>query len=154
MLRTALVHEEQFKAADRDLAWTSMSRTEPDAKVPSEIEKLSLSSGQHPRIQAREWICLAEVAPVAEPADHPVNAAFLYAWTYLANKTRGLFQSVGGLLVRKEEFKTADHDMAWTSMTRIEQTGTPTEIDKLSLSSNEYSRRDIDEALANRDRIM
>ncbi len=46
-LRTALVHDEKFTTTDRDLTWTSLSRTEHGTKVASDLEKLSLSSNEH-----------------------------------------------------------------------------------------------------------
>ena len=55
VVRTALIHDEEFEAADRDLAWTSLSRPEPDTTPPSDIEKLSLSSREHPRLKHRDW---------------------------------------------------------------------------------------------------
>jgi carbonic anhydrase len=45
--RTALVHDEAFAAANRDLEWTSLSRNARTGVPPGELDKLSLSSSEY-----------------------------------------------------------------------------------------------------------
>jgi len=43
-------------------------------------------------------------------------------------------------LVQDETLTAADRDLAWTSLSRIERVGTPTEFEKLSLTRREDHR--------------
>jgi MFS superfamily sulfate permease-like transporter len=153
-LRTALVHDEKFRATARDLTWTSLSRSERASKAPSDLEKLSLSSSEHPRVDTREWICLAEVAPPIDREDHPLSVAISHFGIYVGRQSRKLFRSVGRLIVSKEEFKPSDHDISWTSLSRVDRDNAPSEIEKLSLSSGEHPRLviDVDKQANERDR--
>ncbi len=100
--RTALVHDEDFKAAERDLAWTSLSRPEPDTTPPSAIEKLSLASRERPRLERRGWwTSLEEVAVVAAQEEHPIRLALGHVGKFLARMVRSLFRAVRGSSVRK-----------------------------------------------------
>ncbi len=58
--------------------------------------------------------------------------------------TKAIGSSVGHVLVRGEDFRSADRDMTWTSLSWTERTDTPSEMEKLSLSSGEHPRPVID----------
>ena len=76
-----------IRARERAEALTALAKVSL-THVEPEVDPITYLECEHSRIQSRDWICLAEVAPTAEPDDHPVNSAF---W-YLAAKLRGLFQ--------------------------------------------------------------
>lgn len=116
-LRTALVHDEQFKAADRDLAWTSLSRPKVDTIAPSDIEKLSLSTSEHPRLERRGWWnSLEETAVTAATQDeHPIRLALAHLGNGLAGMIRILF---------RRRADSSAHRMAPTGASALEAAGT------------------------------
>jgi hypothetical protein len=63
------------------------------------------------------------------------------AWAYLGQKMRRLLSFVGNVLAPDEGLPPSDHDLAWTSLSRIERNSNPpSEVEKLSLSSLEHQR--------------
>ncbi len=132
-LRTALVHDEEFKAADRDLAATSLSRTYRGASVPDDIEKFSLSSSRHPLIERRQWwTCLEEVAVTTSQEDHPIRLAFAHAGRLLARIIRSLWQAARGLAAAGEP---------QPSPSPIEEVGVTSEpMEEQSLASSDDPR--------------
>jgi hypothetical protein len=51
-----------------------------------------------------------------------------------------MYRSLRGSSVGKSEFHAADHDLGWTSLSRTERAGAPTDLEKLRLSSGEHPR--------------
>ncbi len=45
---------ESFATNDHDLRWMSLSRTDQVEVVPTDLDKLSLSSHEHPKIKSEE----------------------------------------------------------------------------------------------------
>jgi hypothetical protein len=116
-------------AEDRAEALTALARV-----------SLTQASPEVDPISYLERISLTHVGPIAGQEDHPIRAAIFRAATSIALLTKNAARAVRRALVRNEEFPAADHDMAWTSMSRVERSGSPDEIDKLSLSSHENLR--------------
>ena len=132
LARTAFVRDEEFKAADRDLASTSLSRTYGGATAPSDIEKLGLSSSQCPRVERREWwTCVEEVALTAAQEDQPIRIALARVGGFFARAIRFLFRAVRGF---------SDRNAAPASLDPIEESGSPGETAEPSLASSDDPR--------------
>jgi MFS superfamily sulfate permease-like transporter len=148
----------------RSHAETSMRISAPvlaqeRAEALETLAKISLSyvsPGQPDPIAYLERISLTHIGLNAGQEEHPVNQAVARAWRYLARKTKDVLNSIRSLFVfdEAEVLTYSDHDLAWTSLSRIEQDTAPSEVEKLSLSSGEYRRPNIGRATPADHRLM
>ena len=70
-LLNVFIRDEEFPTTDRDLTLSGLSRMGVEVNPPSAIDKLSLSSSEHPRPDVREWICVVDSDPKAARTDEP-----------------------------------------------------------------------------------
>jgi carbonic anhydrase len=123
--------------------------TERAAALES-LAKISLtdtSPEQPDPLVLLERISLTHVGPIPGQEDHPVHVGAALAWRFLvrlAAKARRAGRSAFAFEGR-ETFAFADRDLAWTSLSRLEQEDAPSEVDKLSLSSQELPKLKLDE---------
>ena len=135
-LRSVLVHDEQFKAAERDLAWTSLSRQKSDTTPPSDIEKLSLCSSEHPPLEHHGWwTCIDEGAITAGQGEHPIRLALVHTGRLLARMIGILFRAVRSSFI---------WGSAPASSTPMEATALPGKTDEPSPESSDDQLELID----------
>ena len=110
-----------------------MSRTYRGATVPTELEKISLSSSEDSRVERREWwTFLEKVAVTAAQEDHPIRLALARVWKFLVRTFRSACRADHGVLVRE---KTP------TSSSPIEEAVAPSETEEpTSLASSDDPR--------------
>ena len=89
-----------------------------------------------------ERISLTHAGPIPGQDDHPITMALVHGWRFLGRITMVVPHSIRSIFVFSggETFTFADHDMAWTSLERMEHEDAPSELEKLSLSSHEVPK--------------
>ena len=87
-----------------------------------------------------ERISLSHFGPIAGQDEHPITDAVIRGGTHLVRKAASMRTFVRNVFTRDEEYPATNHDTAWTSLSRSERVGAPTEMEKLSLSSDEHPR--------------
>jgi MFS superfamily sulfate permease-like transporter len=120
-----LAHERA--AALEALAKISLTYTAPDQPDP---------------LVLLERISLTHVGPISGQEDHPVHVGVARTWRFMGRMTGAMARAVRSVFVfdQPETFAFADHDLAWTSLSRREMETAPSDVDKLSLSSHELPR--------------
>ena len=130
--RTAFTHDEQFKAADRDLTWASLSVIERETTPQNEIEKLSLASSAPTRVQRRGWwTSLDKVAVTEAEEKHPIRAALGHIVRPLARLSRSLFRAFRGFSGRPA---------TPANSSTIEEARSPSETEGPSLAASDDPR--------------
>jgi carbonic anhydrase len=128
-------------AALESLAKISLTYTSPDQPDP---------------LVLLERISLTHVGPIPGQKDHPVHVGVALAWRFLVRLSGSVRRAIRSVFVFQapETFAFADRDLAWTSLSRLEQEDAPSEVDKLSLSSQELPKLKIDESGPHDPRFM
>ena len=107
-----------------ELARVSLTHVSPEVDPYTYLERISLS----------------HFGPIAGQDDHPITDAVIRGGTNLVRQAALLRTFVRNVFTRDEEYPATIHDTAWTSLSRIERVGAPSEMEKLSLSSDEHPR--------------
>ncbi len=125
-----LAHERA--AALETLAKMSLAHVNPDRPDP---------------LVLLERIGLTNVGPIPGQDDHPVRTAAARAWRFLGRLAANARRTVRSAFVvdGPETVAFADRDLTWTSLSRVEDEEAPSELDKLSLSSHELPKPNVDE---------
>ncbi len=131
----------QIRAHERAEALTALAKVSLTHVGPP-VDPVTYLECEHSRIQSRDWICLAEVAPTAEPDDHPVNSAVRYVWTFFARRIRGLFQSVPASPARQQVLTSARNGTPTAARQPVNEAGTAGPIDELSVLESEQPEID------------
>jgi hypothetical protein len=111
------------------------------------LARISLTYTSPDPLVLLERISLTHVGPIPGHEDHPVHVGIALAWRFLVRTAGAMARSVRSVFVfdGPETFAFADHDMAWTSLSRFEHEAEPSAVDKLSLSSHELPKLKLDE---------
>jgi hypothetical protein len=117
------VLEQERAAAQAALARASMTVVTPE--VPDPLAHL-------------ERISLTYVKPLADEEPHPLAQALAQAWRYLARQIKAASAFVRARLTGDgvKDIHT-ERDLAWTSLTRVEGSALPREVERLTLSRSD-----------------
>ena len=103
-----------------------------------------------------ERISLTRISVDSVQEEHPVHLGVASAWRFLVRATKSVGRSIRSLFVFDDtkSFIFSDHDLAWTSLSRVEQNDVPDEFDKLSLSTHEHPKLEAGDSSPSDPRFM
>ncbi len=101
-----------------------------------------------------ERLSLIHVEIHRQEKQHVVIVAVIRDARYLDRKRKAIGASIRSLFVFEEKPMALDHDLAWTSLSRLGEENVRNDVEKLSLSSDEHPRPVINPAAPTDSRWM